>query len=440
MRVPCWSSISQSVYPVGMLKTHFYRRAVLAVLILAASTLITAPSLAQETRARYLTIPVEGQIGVDTVPAGFTDAFDRARRDTFTTVLILTFDSEGGSAVDAEAIIKVIQESGDRFKKVGIVKKCIGASLGILLTCDEIYIAEPQPTGTVLEFQAAWAGDSGNVNEELRRQQALYRKLVANKPKWQPVIEAMIDPNKTLYAWQSGPKEISTSNKNPDVKEEVIHIDLSNSLGVSAKEAIAAGLAKQLKGGMAEIGSSLGFERFEPSATKGALVMANSAKERTRAAKEINATIERAFQALSTAQDLVHDLPRQEYFAQQADPRSMEYRSSYVRSWRGNSWRYTNPSLSAWRRNTDNAIKQWQVVVSSLDRIARLGNEARSDVGKLEKHSEKWPADAPQHDGLKLLHKELDRLISQDASLGVMRDQALSEISFLQKNRNNPVL
>ena len=136
-------------------------------------------------RARYLTIPVHGVIGVDTVAGGFEESFRRVSGTPSNRCVVLTFDSSGGSTAEAERIIEVIEATGDRFERIGVVTRCIGPALGILLTCDRIYIAEPQPAGEILEFHAEWSADSAGGEARLREQQAMYRALVAKKPRWQ---------------------------------------------------------------------------------------------------------------------------------------------------------------------------------------------------------------------------------------------------------------
>ena len=103
-------------------------------------------------RARYLTIPVNGFIGVDTVAGGFERAFKRVSGDPSNRCVVMTFDSVGGSIAQADRIIEVINKTGDRFEKIAVVTRCLGPALGILLTCDRIFIADPQPAGDILEF------------------------------------------------------------------------------------------------------------------------------------------------------------------------------------------------------------------------------------------------------------------------------------------------
>jgi hypothetical protein len=390
-------------------------------------------------RARYLTIPVHGVIGVDTVAGGFEESFRRVSGTPSNRCVVLTFDSSGGSTAEAERIIEVIEATGDRFERIGVVTRCIGPALGILLTCDRIYIAEPQPAGEILEFHAEWSADSAGGEARLREQQAMYRALVAKKPRWQPIISAMIDPTVDLYAWEASPTEMKTANTPPNVPGPVVHIELSEDLGVDAKQAIAAGLATQLSGGMAGLGKDLGYTTFEPTLTSGATMMAEAAAEAAERYTSTEARIENTFKLLSSAQDLVQDLPRQELFAERADPRKMEYKTTYVRRWVNNRWEYTRSSVTAWKRNTDNAIQQWQVLVDSLDQIARLGNQARADITVLERESADWDPDDSRHEALEVLETELGSLLAQDASLGIMRSQAVSQIDFLQRNRSYPV-
>ncbi|MDG2031304.1 MAG: hypothetical protein P8J45_09900 [Phycisphaerales bacterium] len=397
------------------------------------------PQDGKPNRARYLTMPVNGFIGVDTVAGGFERAFKRVSGDPSNRCVVMTFDSVGGSSAQADRIIEVINGTGDRFEKIGVVTRCLGPALGILLTCDRIFIADPQPSGDILEFHRSFPPTSAVQEEHLRQEQAIFRELVKAKPEWKPVIEAMINPGTPLYTWQVAPGQIKTSNTAPDPSIESLAIDLTENLAITAKQAIAAGLAKQLVGGMEGLGKTLGYTTFQPTLTSGATMMSEAVTTESKARSEIENSIERTFDLLSRAEDLVQDLPRQQNFAERADPRNMEYRTSYVRSWNGRRWIYTNSSMSAWKRNTDNAIKQWQILVETLDQIGRIGNETRDQVIKLQRESTKWDADDSRHGSLNILETELEELMSKDASLGVMRRQALSQIEFLRKNRNNPV-
>ena len=390
-------------------------------------------------RARYLTIPVNGFIGVDTVAGGFERAFKRVSGDPSNRCVVMTFDSVGGSIAQADRIIEVINKTGDRFEKIAVVTRCLGPALGILLTCDRIFIADPQPAGDILEFHRSFAPTSAAEEQHLKAEQAMFRKLIVNKPEWKPVIEAMINPGTPLYTWQAAPGEIMTSNTRPDPAIQSQAIDMTENLAITAQQAIAARLATQLVGGMEGLGKELGYTTFQPTLTSGATMMSEAVTTELKARGEVENSIERTFDLLSRAEDLVQDLPRQQNFAQRADPRNMEYRNSYVRSWNGRRWMYTNSSMSAWKRNTDNAIKQWQILVETLDQIGRIGNETRDQVTKLRRESTKWDVDDSRRGSLKILEDELEELMSKDASLGVMRRQALSQIEFLRKNRNNPV-
>ncbi|MDG2055139.1 MAG: hypothetical protein P8J86_10575 [Phycisphaerales bacterium] len=418
-------------------KCHFtFLPALLLVVLIALAT----KAQAQGTAGRYITIPVDGQIGIDTLAEGFSETLRIARANRSNTTLVLTFDSDGGSEIEAKRIIDILEQTGDRYQRIGIVKKCIGPALGILLTCDKIFIADPRPEGTILEFHAAWTHGSGTNEQAITRQQNLYRTLVADMPSWKPVIDAMIDPNVDLYAWKTESGQVRASNTRPDVPEEVKHIDLTEALGITASTAIAAGLAKQLEGGMDGLGHALGFETFRPSQTSGAILMQAAVKTQLQHEGRVETTFAKAFNLISSAQDLINDLPRQEYFAQQADPRNIRYRSRYVRTWAGSRWRFTGPSVRIWRTNSDNAIQQWQTLVNSLDRIGQLGTQARVEVNWLKEQAANWNTNDPRLDGLALLEKDLDELVSTGKSLQVMRDQAASQIDFFQRNRNTPAV
>lgn len=399
----------------------------------------SAPQDDKPNRARYLTMPVNGFIGVDTVAGGFESAFKRVSGDSSNRCVVMTFDSTGGSSTETDRIIEVIRGTGDRFEKIGVVTRCMGPALGILLTCDRIFIADPRPSGDILEFHRSFPANSAQQEQHLKQEQAMFRELVKDKPEWKPVIEAMINPGTPLYTWQVAPGQIQTSNTAPASSVQSQPIDMTENLAITAEQAIAAGLAKQLVGGMEGLGKTLGYTTFQPTLTSGATMMSEAVTTELKARGEIENSIERTFDLLSRAEDLVQDLPRQQNFAERADPRNMEYRNSYVRSWNGRRWMYTNSSMSAWKRNTDNAIKQWQILVETLDQIGRIGNETRDQVMKLQRESTKWDTDDSRYGSLAILESELEELMSKDASLGIMRRQALSQIEFLRKNRNNPV-
>lgn len=419
--------------------THAIDRFMLALIAFIALSCATAPGWAQETRARYVTIPINGELGVDTVPDGITRVLDLAKRDQFAKVIVLSFDSDGGSQLEAERIVDILQATGDRYERIGIVKRCIGPSLAILLTCDRIYIPDPNQEGVLIEFQAAWSENSDANNDQLAEQQQFYRRLVDNKPKWKPIIEALINPDVDLYAWETGPDQYATSNTPPADKEQILHIELTGTLGLNAQQAIAAGLAEPLPGGMDELGRKLGFEVFKPAVANASVLMKSAAKEYVSADASIDATIDRVFKQISMAEDLINDLPRQQYFAEQADPRSQKYRSSYNRSWQRDRWVHTGPSMRSWRKNTDNAIQQWNVLINTLDQIGALGREARAEFTRLQQDSTNWRPESERHEALEVLQEKLDQLLSQGQSLEILREQAVSQVDFFQRNRNNPV-
>ena len=168
--------------------------------------------------------------------------------------------------------------------------------------------------------------------------------------------------------------------------------------------------------------------------------MEAAAKKRADDERKVDATFHEAFNLISSAQDLMNDLPRQQYFAQQADPRDVRYQSRMLRTWDGRSWGYTGPSISIWRTNSDNAIEQWQIVVNTIDQIGQLGTQARNEVDWLKEQSANWPPNDQRADGLAVLEKDLGELLANGQSLQVQRDQAVSQINFFRQNRNRPTV
>ena len=418
------------------------RKLLLAAWIMMAPLLLVTEVVGQASRnprnnperTRYVVIPINGMLGGSTVAAGVERAIDQALSRPDHNCFIFTFDTTGGDADEALRITQIINRKTAGADVIGIVKQCLGPGLAILLSCDQIYIEEPLPRGIVIEFQDSWLADSGSDQHNLRRQQALYRQLVQDKPAWIPIINALTDPDTTLYAWDTGSGQIMTSNSKPAANvPDWVEIDLTQRLGMTAEEAISAGLANPAVGGIPAIGASLGYSLFQESSVRGANLMEQASSESQKQELSIDRQITETFEMLANAQSLSGELSRMRYRA----INNGNEEGSNSRRYSEGRWNFSNNSGATRQNRSEQSRDRWGQVINALDQIQELERNARKSIGELEKVALDWPSDDPRHQAIGLLNEELSELREDSYKLGNMRDEASFEFE-IQDERANP--
>ena len=386
-------------------------------------------------RTRYVVIPIEGMIGGSVTASGVEEIISQTVARADHNCIIFTFDTAGGDPDEAFKISQIINRRTDGMDVVGILKKCIGPGLAILLSCDEIYLEEPLPQGIVIEFQDSWLANSSSDQHNLRRQQVLYGQLVSDKPAWKPIINALTNPDTSLYAWRDGDGLVMTSNTKPGSEvTDAVEIDLTTRLGLTAEEAIEAGLANPAIGGIEAIGASLGYQLFQKSSLRGDVVMKKAASSALEAERAVDQKITEAFEMLANAQSISGDLSRLRY---RAGNNGREDDGANSRRYANGRWDYANGRRPSQVQKSAESRDRWDQVISSLDQIQTLERNARISINQLEEMAIDWPADDPRIEAIGLLNEELSELRADSYKLGNMRDEAVNEYELMD-DRANP--
>ena len=419
---------------------------VLTAIILSVPLLVMEQVVAQQNantrntpgRTRYVVVPIEGMIGGSVTASGVEEVISRTRARADHNCIILTFNTLGGDPDEAFRISQVLNRQTNGMDVVAVLEKCIGPGLAILLSCDQIYIEEPLPPGIVIEFQDSWLANSSSVQHNLRRQQVLYGQLVADKPAWKPIINALTNPDVNLYAWTGSDGQVMTSNTRPESgAQDVIEIDLTQRLGMTAEEAIEAGLVNPAIGGIEAIGASLGYQLFQESSLRGSRVMEQAAAEVRQTAQAADQKIDETFEMLANAQSLSGDLSRLRY---RANNGGREGDEANRRRYAEGRWDYPYGRRPNQVERSAQARERWDLVINALDQIQSLERSARTSINELEEMAMDWPMDDPRIEALGLLNEELSELRGESYKLGNMRDEAVREYQLMDEMANPRVI
>ena len=422
-----------------MKNIHVVLLAIMMILPLAMAHEASSQQEPRNTpgRTRYVVVPIEGVIGTDVTAKGVEEVIRQTAGRADHNCLIFTFDTIRGDIDEAFQISQIINRNTQGMDVVGVLKKCIGPGLAILLACDQIYIEEPLPQGIVIEFQDSFLANSSSEQHNLRRQQVLYGNLVENKPQWQPIIAALTNPETSLYAWTGDDGMVVTSNEKPvDAASDVTEIDLTKRLGMTADEAIEAGLAYPATGGINAIGESLGYSLFQASSLRGDQIIKRTAETALESERAIDDQISEAFEMLANAQSLSGDLSRLRYRASNNDNEESE-EGADSRTYLNGRWQQTNHQRGTRQaERSAQARDRWGLVIESLDRIQTLERNARKSINELEEAAREWAADDPRIQALGLLNEELSELRGDSYKLGSMRDEAVREYDLMDEQAN----
>ena len=200
----------------------------------------------------YFIIPIKQEVGVYVTAAYIEQALKDADR-LKATVVVLEVDSPGGLTGEAVKIIDSLCKAKD-IRLVAYIKSAISAAAIISLSCKEIYLDERATIGGALSFAMGPALPE-EINEKM---QSIWRascRSAAEMGGHQSILaEGMVDKDIEI--------QIVQQNGRPLVKEGLGSNMLKRKgklLTMTAKEAIACGLANGIVAGYDDLGARLGL-------------------------------------------------------------------------------------------------------------------------------------------------------------------------------------
>lgn len=392
--------------------------------------------------ARYVEIPITGDIGIDVTTRGFSDALSRASREARANVLVLVIDSQGGLDIDAVQMADMLSSAKEKFHVIAAVQRAIGPAMALVLAADELVVLDPSMPGIRLQYRPA-------LGSRMAVDQENYQRIIGLGPVARVMVKAMFDPALPVYVWRDSSDKRQASTTKPDGIGEVLEIRPgAMSDGLSSEELSTLGIGYQATN-IADIGNAMGYGRWNRAANLG-VVMQAAADSHSELVTEIQQRLNNAMSMTGQALSLNASLIGLESNAREADPRRQPYR--YRRAWgnrsgwqggfgyAGSGWGYSSPVTRAWRSNSDRAISEWQHVISNIDQIFSMGKEAKDDLKWLK--SQEIPASMGEWvaEEITILESQLDPLLNQESVLMSRRKSASETVSFLRENRTRPAI
>ena len=396
----------------------------------------------EPVNARYVEIPITGDIGIEVTTQGFSDALARASRESTSNVLVLVIDSHGGLDIDAAQMADLLSTVKDKFHVIAAVKRAIGPAMAIVLASDELVVLEPSVPGIRIQYHPA-------LGRQLTVDQEIYQRIIGLGPVARVMVQAMFDPTLPVYVWRDSNGTRQASTTRPDGMADVTEIPPGSMAdGLSSEELMTLGIGHQAKS-VANIGKVLGYARWNRAANLNTIMQA-AADSQSNQVTEIQKRLNNAMSMTSQALALNASLISLESNAREADPRRQPYR--YRRSWgnrsgwqsgfgyAGSGWGYSAPTTRAWRANSDRAIAEWQHVISNIDQIFEMGGEAKEDLKWLKAQDIPASMGGWVAEEIKILESQLDPLLSQESVLMSHRRSAVETVQFLGENRRRPTI
>jgi len=235
---------------------------------------------AERSGLTYFVIPVRGQIGREAHVTSLRKCFNvaRARKPD---VVVLHFDSGGGSIASRNEIIELIRDKKEDFRVVAYVTEAGSAAAAIALLCDEIIMQPGSYIGGCVPFYVDGWGDA-RVNEKwLSIDKATLRSLAKEGGHDPLLAEAMIEADMALRyeTKDDGSVELYRDGSKGEVAKERGKI-----ASFSPDQAVDLGLAVGEVDSLDGAHGLLGFDDWERVAHDGESIQSQWEKELDEAA------------------------------------------------------------------------------------------------------------------------------------------------------------
>lgn len=410
---------------------------------------VTLEELAREMtdanlRGRYMVIPFKGAIGVDVHVEALETVVKRTGGLKPLTCVVLDIDCVGGSDEDAFRMADLIGSAVKQVPVVAYVRQCIGPATMLLFPVREVFVPHNAPAGHIIQFDAPVqigdptapaAGDSG-----LKSVLDMYEKLSVYDPDMRPLVKALTDPSAHLYTWRGAGDSIEWSSAAPTPAPAGMQVFGPGQLadGMTAKEAVACGLAREVKGGIESIGAAIGVRDWHAAGRMGEQVMRAASKKVTDDRSSISQLIESAWKALAQCNQVAAELPKAELQAKVNEPNVQTYVNPVRAGWLANRWGPMSYTTVLWQQNCDAALGSWRNVANLYAQLDSLMRNARASISQIES-SKVRPANAQEQQlTVQALKAQLAALDARAPDFAAGQSAAQARIGWLMKNRGMP--
>lgn len=322
-------------------------------------------------RELFITIPVEGIIGIETNANGLKNALTQARRRKVQHI-VFVIDSPGGYVYDAIESLKVLKEFDDDFVYHAlVVEGAISAASIYVAASDHIWLRPESRVGGAVAYTSDNSTGAADVDAKMN---SIWAAEIASRAlsKGHPpeIFRAMVETGAEVWFDEEG-KVYASRPGTPGAQQ----IDNSQTiLTIRADQMIQIGMAKLFEGELDELGEQLQIANWFPVRGMGERAMQSASRERT----ELQ---ERFDDAVKVFRDAYEDF-------NQNNPRTKNDYQYFIQP---DGRRYPDgTSMQMWRERCDKAIRNCDTMLAALGRIASVNKSAKR-VGAI--HLEQLPDD-----------------------------------------------
>lgn len=387
-------------------------------------------------QTRYLIIPIEGVIGIESIDAppetvtaeGVAQALAYAKRRRVEHI-VFTLDTQGGYINEAERIADTINEHSEDFTFHALVRRSISAGMNITYACDRIWLEPDATSGAALSYSTDSTG-SAQVDAKMNSIWAAEPASTAKGRGHNPSIaRAMVVPEAELYVWEDeNGTAVAGEAAPPGVEAE--HLDgASTILTLTREQAVRLGVGEPIEGGAASIGEAMeinGWREFGGRYGRNALARAsekiiNAERDRREALEEALEIVQNATSAIATVENTIIS-------AKNNDPSRFSY--TYYES----NGAFTNESKRKWMQKTDAAIAIWRRALAQIASIVEARNKADRAMERHAVATPHWSFEGAHEPMCGQLNDSIRTLEQYGTQLNAWKDEADSAIADLRKN------
>ncbi len=221
----------------------------------------------------YYPLPIAGTIGHDVLPNAFAQALNDARSRK-PDVVVLYFDSFGGTGEGLKAMLDVLARNKD-LRIVALVRRALSAAAVCAMGCREIYMTPDGTIGNVAVLTVAPDGTPQTMPARLRSQvRALCRSAAQMGGHSDLLMRGMMDPELELVVvTDRGRPKVAQGSEGKVLKRRGSYLTLT------AREAVACGLAKGTAESVETLHAALGIDQWHRARGGGWYLMTQRGKE-----------------------------------------------------------------------------------------------------------------------------------------------------------------
>jgi hypothetical protein len=416
------------------------------------STSVTLAELAAQMtddalRGRYMVIPLKGAIGTDVPVEALETVVKRTGGLRPLTCIVLDIDCEGGSDEEAYRMADLLGSAVKQVPVVAYVRKCIGPATMLLFPVREVFVPASSANGTVIQFDAAMdvpaedgAAPGAASQDALARVLEMYEKLSVYDPDMRAIVKALTDPDAHLFSWRGEGGSIEWSNAAPEPAPEGMSTFSPGEIadGLTAKEAVACGLAREVEGGISSIGKAIGIADWQAAGHMGEQVMRAATKKAADQRQASLSLIDETWQVLDRCNQVSAQIPRAEVQAKVNEPNVQAYVNPVRAGWLANRWGPMSYTTVLWQQNCDAALTGWRNVASLYSQLDGLMRTARTNIAKIQAAPVRSVHAAEHAITAESLRQQLAALDARANDFAAGQRQAQARIGWLTKNRGMP--